>query len=197
MLILNAVDRSEQSKQNIAKEFGLPRTTLSTIIKNRSRIENHSKEYTLTSIKGRKRLRGGKHEELELQLMKQLGKLGDENKSLTYRFIKNMASKLAISMGVTDFNFSYGWLHRIKKQHKLILANQSIYPIPPKNDSKLVEESVSLPEDDKLSQIKYEYENNKIQNDPLENISKKNIINTSENNLSPTIQSKRARTEIK
>lgn len=158
MLILNAVDSGAQSKKDIAREFGIPQSTLSTILKHRNRLEKNSKESTPPSIKGRKRIRGGKHERLEVLLVEQLKKLEEDNQPITGRAVREKAGELVSSMGVTDLKCSNGWLHRLKLRHGFKLTKKFKSPNATKKESEVEEKYedvyVNMEEDDELNKFK-------------------------------------------
>lgn len=62
--ILREVDKKTQTKGEIAKKFKIPPSTLSTIIKDREKIEASAEGANLKS----KKLRGATHSELEAEL---------------------------------------------------------------------------------------------------------------------------------
>lgn len=64
--IIDAVDRGKGKKKQIAKDFGIPSSTLSTILKNKETILRN-----FADNKGnRKKMRNGDHPEVEKCLMK-------------------------------------------------------------------------------------------------------------------------------
>lgn len=66
--ILQEVDRGIKTKKNIAAEFKIPKSTLSTILKNREKIFN---AIALGSMKSKsKRMRTARHEDLEDKVLK-------------------------------------------------------------------------------------------------------------------------------
>ncbi|XP_049845510.1 tigger transposable element-derived protein 6-like [Schistocerca gregaria] len=111
--ILDEVDRGTK-KTAIAEQFGIPKSTLSTIIKNGEKIIN-----AVASGSGNKskRLRTtAEYEDIETLLLVWSNHMHASNISLTGSVIQSKANDIAKDMGIEDFRCSAGWLYRFQKR---------------------------------------------------------------------------------
>ncbi|XP_021916826.1 tigger transposable element-derived protein 6-like [Zootermopsis nevadensis] len=106
------------SQQNIANHFSrlwgkpLSRRCVGDILSEREKWENERCE-------NMKRLKGAKHEDLEDALIIWIGQVNARNGTTTDGVIKEQAKVIGQQMGVTNFVYSSGWLHRFKRRHGL------------------------------------------------------------------------------
>ncbi|CAM1321680.1 Uncharacterised protein r2_g3012 [Pycnogonum litorale] len=111
--ILNEVDEGKKRKTEIAKEFDLPLSSLSTIIKNAEKIR--SDKHALS----RKKIRACPNEELDQVLVKWFAEMTSSNSTVPVSgpIIKAKVLDLAKKMGIDGFTASNGWLDRFRKRH--------------------------------------------------------------------------------
>lgn len=112
--ILNAADQGEK-KCDIANRFGIPASTLSTIISNRVQIENN------TALVGtnRKRVKVCKNEDLDKKLFDWLMEARASNINVSGPILQEKARQEALRMGVENFQASNGWLSKFKSRWNL------------------------------------------------------------------------------
>jgi predicted XRE-type DNA-binding protein len=118
--ILNEVDRNEFSKTKIAAKFGIPKSTLSTIIKNRKTIDEVVASGAITGH--RKRLRTAKYEDVEEELLQWFNHTRSSNIPLSGPIVQEKAKEIARTYGieVDEFSSSSGWLWRFQKRHNIV-----------------------------------------------------------------------------
>ncbi|XP_042902295.1 tigger transposable element-derived protein 4-like [Parasteatoda tepidariorum] len=116
--ILNEVCDGILKKTEIATKYGIPNSTLSTIIKNREKIEV---AYAINQFEpARKRMRTGGNEEIEVALLRWVREARSQNLPLTGHVLQEKAKVFADALGVTNFASSNGWLTRFKKRHGIV-----------------------------------------------------------------------------
>lgn len=116
--ILSDVDDGIKKKSEIAAKYGIPRSTLSTILKNRYKIEAACVSNKFEP--NRKRMRLAKNEEVEIALMKWISEIRSKNRPLTGDILQEKALFFADAFGVEDFQASSGWLQRFKDRHGIV-----------------------------------------------------------------------------
>ncbi|XP_063215856.1 tigger transposable element-derived protein 6-like [Bacillus rossius redtenbacheri] len=121
LLLIREVNLGEKTKSCIAKEFNVPLSTLSTIMKNESKIKEHHEKGG--SLKGRKRMLGAKYDELEEKLLDWFNHSRSQNLPLSGPIMKEKADMLALKSGVDDFKCSNGWLQRFMQRHNLVFRS--------------------------------------------------------------------------
>lgn len=116
--ILREVDAGRISKSDIAKKYGIPKSTLSTYIRNRKSIEDsyESKDFTHE----RKRLRHAKHPEMENALISWIKEMRSQDVPLSGPIITAKAADFALRLNIEDFTASDGWFHRFRERHELV-----------------------------------------------------------------------------
>lgn len=116
--ILREVDAKNASKQDIAKKFGIPRSTLSTYIRNKKAIVD---AYEVEAFSGdRKRLRPAKYPDLEKALVTWIKDMRSLNLPLSGSVIMAKAADFALRLEHDDFAASEGWFHRFRERHDLV-----------------------------------------------------------------------------
>jgi hypothetical protein len=106
------------SQQNIADYFSqlwgkpISRRCVGDILSEKEKWENERCESV-------KRLKGAKHEDLEDALIIWIGQVNARNGTATDGVIKQQAKVIGQRMGVKNFVYSSGWLHRFKRRHGL------------------------------------------------------------------------------
>ncbi|KAK9722522.1 Tc5 transposase DNA-binding domain [Popillia japonica] len=114
LAILEEVDKKQISKTKIAEKFKIPKSTLSTIIKNKNKIDN-----AIASGKQvfNKRLKGARYPELETQLIEWFTEMRLKAIPLNGPTIQQKAKSIAAKLKITECDFSSGWLYRFQKRH--------------------------------------------------------------------------------
>ena len=126
--ILKAVDsRSGQrgSKGQIAKEFGIANSTLSTIIKDKEKILNAFDEAAFEPQ--RKRLRTVVYDDVEEALLVWFKSVRGKNVPVTGAVLQTKASELAKELGHDNFCCSSGWLQRFKTIHFWYIPKMNLW----------------------------------------------------------------------
>ena len=124
MKIIIAVEKNEKSKTlltktrtRIAENFQIPETTLSTIIRNKSKF-NEAFEQSQFEPE-RKRLRTAMYEDLEEVLLKWIGQARSLNMPLGGPIILEKANNFAQKLGYSTFKCSTGWLEKFKVRYNI------------------------------------------------------------------------------
>ena len=120
MEILAAVEKNDRekttTKTRIALNFGIPKTTLSTIVKNKKIKE----AFELSKFDPqRKRLRVAAYEDLKEALVIWIGQARSQNVPLSGPILIETADSLPKKLGYSEFKCSCGWLERFKGRHGL------------------------------------------------------------------------------
>ena len=121
MEIIIAVEKNEKSKTltktRIAENFQIPKTTLSTILRNKSKITEAFEQSQFDP--DRKRLRTAMYEDLEEVLLKWIGQARSLNMPLGGPIILEKANNFAQKLGYSTFKCSTGWLERFKVRYNI------------------------------------------------------------------------------
>ena len=121
MEIIIAVEKNEKlktlTKTKIAENFQIPKTTLSTIIRNKSKITEAFQQSQFEP--GRKRLRTAMYEDLEEVLLNWIGQARSLNVPLGGPIILEKANSFAKKLGYSTFKCSTGWLERFKLRYNI------------------------------------------------------------------------------
>ncbi|XP_060867267.1 tigger transposable element-derived protein 6-like [Metopolophium dirhodum] len=115
-LILVEVEKGTLPKTKIAEKFGIPKSTLSTIIKNKDKIDE---AVALGSTNSTKRLRKPMLEDVEKELLKWFKKARDSNIPLSGALVREKAKEICTSNGVEHMACSDGWLWRFQKRYNI------------------------------------------------------------------------------
>lgn len=115
-LILVEVEKGTLPKTKIAKKFGILKSTLSTIIKNKDKIDE---AVALGSTNSTKRLRKPMLEDVEKELLKWFKKAKDSNIPLSGALVREKAKEICFSNGVEHMACSDGWLWRFQKRYNI------------------------------------------------------------------------------
>lgn len=107
------VEKGRKAKSVIAKEFGIPASTLSTWLKNASSI----KEAYLKYGPKRKYSRGGAFEEIEKATLKWFTMVRDADMPVSGPVLLAKADEFGRQLGSSDFKASTGWLDRFKERN--------------------------------------------------------------------------------
>ncbi|XP_041456697.1 tigger transposable element-derived protein 4-like isoform X2 [Lytechinus variegatus] len=122
MEILGAVERGER-KTDVAREYNLPSSTLSSILKNKEKIKEHFDSAKIGP--SRKRIRLTDLEDLEEAVVRWVNDRRSKNFKCTGPLIRKKALLLAIKQGRHDFVASTGWLTRFKERNSIKLLPQN------------------------------------------------------------------------
>ncbi|XP_065218086.1 tigger transposable element-derived protein 6-like [Planococcus citri] len=115
--IINECDKNVGAKQcDLAKSFGIPTSSLRTILSKRKAIEDASEEFESK----RKKIRCGKHDELEKILLDWFTQARAMNIPIDGPLLKSKGLEIAKKLGIDNFNASDGWLHRFRSRHGVL-----------------------------------------------------------------------------
>ncbi|VVC34844.1 DNA binding HTH domain, Psq-type,Homeobox domain-like,HTH CenpB-type DNA-binding domain,DDE superfamily [Cinara cedri] len=115
-LILVEVEIGTLPKTKIAEKFGIPKSTLSTIIKSKDKIDE---AVALGSTNITKLLRKPMLQDVEKELLKWFKKARDSNIPLSDALVREKAKEICIFNGVEHMASSDGWLLRIQKRYNI------------------------------------------------------------------------------
>lgn len=113
--IIQAVNAGERKKKDIAAEFNIPSSTLSTILKNEAEILKRVNEGNLQC----KRKREAEFPDVEKCMVEWFKQSRDKNITLGGPLLKEKAEHFAKSLGHVQFKASNGWLENLKKRHNI------------------------------------------------------------------------------
>ena len=116
-LIEQVESRGAKKKADIAREWGLRPSTLSTIIKNKEKIltQFRSQRYAV----GRRRMRTAAYPDVEEALLTWFRYARAAAIPITGPVLQGMGVTLAQELGHPEFSCSVGWLDRFKARHGL------------------------------------------------------------------------------
>ncbi|KAG0410276.1 hypothetical protein HPB47_012610 [Ixodes persulcatus] len=112
--LIRKLEKGGRPKLEIAKEFNIPASTLSTILKNKQDVPGG---FQKSFSSKRKRFRGSKYPEVETALLEWLKNARAANLPVHGPALTAKAEALALQMNKPEFNCSYRWLERFKKRH--------------------------------------------------------------------------------
>lgn len=115
--LIKEVEKGGRTKSSIAQEFGIPLSTLSTVLKNKQKVLDGFQQSFSSQ---RKRVRGSKFPDVEAALMVWLRNARAANLPVTTSIMMEKADALALQMGHTDFSCSSGWFDRFKKRNSVV-----------------------------------------------------------------------------
>ncbi|XP_050397364.1 uncharacterized protein LOC126815655 isoform X3 [Patella vulgata] len=116
--ILQDVDAGHLRRKDIAAKFGLPFSTLSTIINKRNAFESFR---CSTISKTRKKLRSCVYVNVEDALCKWIEWARSEDIFINGPIMINKANEIAQNLGIASFNASNSWIDRFKKRRGMVL----------------------------------------------------------------------------
>lgn len=119
MRLLKEVEKGKRKKKDIAKEFGIPASTLSTICKSRDRLQ----ELVEVVDSNRKRMKKAKHPDVEEETMKWLLAAENANIQVSGVLIREKAQWFAQMLGHKEFQASCGWLEKFRSRYLYIMKN--------------------------------------------------------------------------
>ncbi|XP_071085209.1 uncharacterized protein [Haliotis cracherodii] len=114
-LALLEVEKGQQSKAQIAREFGVPPNTLSTWLKQADRIKTAYLECSFNPT--RKRLRSVQYEDVDDATLQWYRNAILNDVPVSGRILLAKTQEIALQRGHVDFKASLGWLERFKCRH--------------------------------------------------------------------------------
>ncbi|XP_057340566.1 tigger transposable element-derived protein 6-like [Microplitis mediator] len=114
--VIQAVRRGTKRKE-IFDQYGLPASTLSTILKNESEI---LLKYETSNNLSCKRQRLAEFPDVEECLLTWFKQCREKNLSISGTLLREKAEEFSKSLGHTSFRASNGWLGNFKKRHELV-----------------------------------------------------------------------------
>ncbi|KAM7301103.1 tigger transposable element-derived protein 4-like [Ixodes scapularis] len=114
--ILKLLDNGRK-QADVAKEFQLPKQTLSDYVKNKEKILSALEH---SHNKHQKNDRKGEHPVLEEALQLWLKGVLSKNLPVSGDALKQKAETLALKMDIENFKFTDGWLRGFKKRHGIL-----------------------------------------------------------------------------
>lgn len=104
-------------KSNVAAAFGIPRSILSTILKNKSAIAEKFYERPNTE---NKRIQKPAYDKVEGTLYQWFLDVHARNLPVFSRTLQQKAGDFAVVLGVEDFTSGTGWLQRFKDRYGIV-----------------------------------------------------------------------------
>lgn len=108
-------DNPTKKKQDIAKEFNIPQSTLSTVLKNKAKFEEESDLSAKT-----KKSKSCELKDVEECVLKWLKNCRDKNVPIGGPILQEKAQQFAVQLGHANFRASNGWLQNFKKRNELV-----------------------------------------------------------------------------
>ncbi|XP_039095347.1 tigger transposable element-derived protein 6 [Hyaena hyaena] len=118
MKVVEAVD-SGKRKGDVAKEFGITPSTLSTFLKDRAKFEEKVREASVGPQ--RKRMRNALYDDIDKAVFAWFREIHAKNILVTGSVIRKKALNLANMLGYDNFQASVGWLNRFRDRHGIAL----------------------------------------------------------------------------
>lgn len=113
--IIEEVGKNLKKKKEIANEFGIPSSTLSTILKNKAAILQKFDD----GLGKRKKLKDSEFSDMERCLMMWITQCRSQNVPLDGPIIKEKAEYFAKELGHLNFKGSNGWFENFKKRKNI------------------------------------------------------------------------------
>lgn len=114
--LIQEAGKSACSKTELAKRHGVPLSTLSTILSNKSKIlEAYGKTYSSK----RSRVRAPTYQDVEAALLRWLQKANAAHLPVNGTLLREKANDLALQLGHEEFKCSNGWFCRFKERNNL------------------------------------------------------------------------------
>ena len=110
--LLAEVDKGRK-KQDICREFGLPKSSLSTILKDRSKLD-------LDLAPTRKSAQSLKHSDVDEAVLIWFKQVLSSGVPVSGPLLKTKANGLARELGIDNWEASDGWMHRFKHRYGLV-----------------------------------------------------------------------------
>ncbi|KAF0295225.1 Tigger transposable element-derived protein 4 [Amphibalanus amphitrite] len=123
-VILEVENSNGRTKSQIAEQFRIPKSTLSTILKEKERILELTDSEELGPQRKRVRMRRGAYPQLEEALFAWLQEQAAANQAVSGQTMLARSQELARQLGVDDFKTSSVWLDGFRKRHGLAAAGR-------------------------------------------------------------------------
>ncbi|XP_054259576.1 tigger transposable element-derived protein 6-like [Macrosteles quadrilineatus] len=150
--IIKCVEENPTKKKTeIAKEFGIPPSTLATILKRKDKFDNDD---LCSAIK---KLKSCELKDVEECVLKWLKQCRDKNIAVSGPILQEKAQQFASELGHEQFRASNGWLQNFKKRNEIIFRKIC-------GESAKVDDSVCSEWKDKLIALTEGYEPENIYN---------------------------------
>uniref|UniRef100_A0A2I3HU94 Tigger transposable element derived 6 n=1 Tax=Nomascus leucogenys TaxID=61853 RepID=A0A2I3HU94_NOMLE len=118
MKVLEAVD-SGKKKGDVAKEFGITPSTVSTFLKDHTKFEEKVREASMGPQ--RKRMRSALYDDIDKAVFAWFQEIHAKTILVTGSVIWKKALNLANVLGYDNFQASVGWLNRFRDRHGIAL----------------------------------------------------------------------------
>lgn len=115
--IINRVERGEK-KSDVTAAYKIPRSTLSTILKNKAEIRDKADKRP--GARGTRRVRTAVYEDVEAAVYKWFFDVRSRNLPVSGPKIEQKAKDMAFLLGREDFQGGSGWLQRLKERHEIV-----------------------------------------------------------------------------
>ncbi|XP_039602214.1 tigger transposable element-derived protein 4-like [Polypterus senegalus] len=116
--VIRAVEKGDKKKVEIAKQFSIPASTLSTFLKEKEKI---LKLYSEKKSCGyQKRMRECEYTVIEQCVLKWFVQARDRNVPIDGKLLQAKAEEFAKELGHSEFKASNGWLDKFKKRHGIV-----------------------------------------------------------------------------
>lgn len=140
--LIEAVNAGDKKKSEIAKQFGIPANTLSTIIKNKEKYESQPSSL--------KRIKGPENKEIDNCVVQWLKQCRDKNLPISGPTLQEKATEFAKQLGKPNFRASNGWLQNFKKRNDVVFKKVT-------GESASVNDEVCTQWCEKLSELTKDY----------------------------------------
>ena len=112
------IDRAAEnvSRVELAKRFGVPRTTIIGILNARDSIE---KAIECGDSTKRSRIKPTRHDELEKAILTWFKQVRSQNVPVTGQLLQEKAKQLANELKIEGFHASNGWLEKFTRRHSI------------------------------------------------------------------------------
>ncbi|XP_064473928.1 MYND-type zinc finger-containing chromatin reader ZMYND8-like isoform X2 [Ornithodoros turicata] len=115
--LLAAVEREpDRARVDIAKEFGLPASTLNSIVARRNEVESNVQRFDAAT----KSAKTARYSAVETALVDWLRQVNASGTYVDSVAIRKKAREIAKSLGFAEFTASNGWICRFKARHGVI-----------------------------------------------------------------------------
>ncbi|KAK9712064.1 Tc5 transposase DNA-binding domain [Popillia japonica] len=114
--ILEEVETGTFSKTKITERYKIAKSTLSTIIKYKEKIDAAVAAGSFGSMR---HIRKASHKDIENELLAWFKRARNSNVSISGPLMKEKAKEVSVSIGIDNFQSSDGWLWRFQKRYKI------------------------------------------------------------------------------
>lgn len=118
--IIFRLDNGELNK-DIAKDFGVPHSTISKIKKHREKFLTSFDEEKLK----RKKVRNSRYNDVEEALLAWLRIRSSKNVPISGPILQKQANRFAEELGKSNFQCSSSWIQRFRNRHNIVVGKIS------------------------------------------------------------------------